>query len=143
VLGTDGAVDDAATGKLRAEIRDERLKAGRPVGPGGAAARTADDTATRWSVAPGLDLVHEAAGRVYACAECATVLAPSDQNFKLGTAVVDRAPHQVDDHRYPNPADFCEDDIVFRSFHCPSCALLLSVEICKRDDEPLWDFELA
>ena len=80
---------------------------------------------------------------MWACSDCRTVLGTASENFKLGTVVWDRAPDDVDSHRYPKPSDFCNDDIVFRTFACPSCAQLLSVEICKRGDEPLWDVEIA
>ena len=42
-----------------------------------------------------------------------------------------------------NPKVYVDDKIVFRSYACPSCGLLIQTELVRPTDPPLWDIQLA
>jgi len=42
-----------------------------------------------------------------------------------------------------NPKIYVDDKMVFCSYACPSCGLLLQIEIARPTDLPLWDIQLT
>jgi acetone carboxylase gamma subunit len=42
-----------------------------------------------------------------------------------------------------DPKTYVDDKMVFRSYACPSCGLLLQIEMARPTDPPLWDIQLA
>lgn len=134
--------DEAATTRLRQEIRERRR----------ATARTPDGRQHRDRHDPHI-LIHGAAGSVdviagddgplWACSSCGASLGRADGNFKSLAAVLEAPGNEVDVARYPDPARFGDPDLVLRQYLCPSCATLLSQEFCHRDDEPYWDFQIT
>jgi hypothetical protein len=42
-----------------------------------------------------------------------------------------------------DPRTYVDDEMVFRSYACPSCGLLIQTELARPADEPLWDIQLA
>lgn len=132
VLDHDLRVDTAATEKLRAELRRTRI-AGVPPRE----RRRIDPTRAR-RIADGLLL----ADGLIACGKCAHAICPARENYKLHCAVIEEPitaanPHILD------PRIYVDDEVVWRSYACPSCGLLLQSDIARPTDPPLWDIQLA
>lgn len=138
VLGPDGEVDENRTEALRLEHRMRRFKlAGvstsllKPV---------ARDRSPEMNDEVGLTRQN---GETYwACGHCAALLGSAAENYKYAAALIDRNPHEVDSVMYADPGDFCDVEIVLRQHICPSCAHLLSTEVCRKGDPPLWERRL-
>ena len=135
VLDDDGAVDGPATDEARAAIRRSRLAAA--TGPGDPAARPDGDLHVVLPGAGGsVDLVRVGERHGWSCGSCGQWLAGLGEAYHRGAAVTDRAPHEVDARRYPDPAQFGDPSLLLRQYSCPSCAALLSQEFCRAGDAP-------
>ena len=80
-------------------------------------------------------------GSFWSCARCSTYLGELDQNYK------DRCASEIKEISACNPlvgdpADFIDDKIEFRQFHCPNCGSLLENEVAVASDPVLADIEL-
>jgi N-methylhydantoinase B len=136
VVVAGGAVDAAAT-----EARREAVRADRLTWDGPAEARVADGDALR-PVGPELVAVADGDGQALACGACRTVLAPADGNWKDG-ARVREVPLEEANRHLPPVAALTDDDVVLRQFACPGCGRLLTNEVRRAAEPPLWDFRLA
>ncbi|MGH7962181.1 MAG: acetone carboxylase subunit gamma [Candidatus Binatia bacterium] len=77
-----------------------------------------------------------------ACSKCAKAICPATENYKLHCAVTERP--VADTNPYVlDPKIYVDDEMVFRSYACPNCGLLLQMEIARPSDPPLWDMQLA
>ena len=72
----------------------------------------------------------------WACVSCGLDIGPTDENFKLGAAIRDRNPAQIEGTVYPEPSDFCDDPFVMREYLCPECGSVLAVESTRSSDGP-------
>ncbi len=143
VFRQNGTVDESATIEERARIREERLTQsshfaeadGRPGPATGAAVVLA-------GAAGGVDVALRDGSFVWTCASCTELLGPASANFKLSARYRELSPPAVDQHLYPDPAEFGDADIVLRQYFCPGCAALLSQEFCHRGDAPWHDFQI-
>jgi len=79
---------------------------------------------------------------VVACSKCAKEICRVGENYKLHCAVTE---HPVSDTNpyVLDPKVYVDNEMVFRSYACPSCGLLLQIEIARPSDPPLWDIQLA
>ncbi|MCS6927705.1 MAG: hydantoinase B/oxoprolinase family protein, partial [Candidatus Binatia bacterium] len=132
VLDHDLRVDTAATEKLRAELRRARL-AGVPPRERG----RVDPTRAR-RIAAGLLL----ADGIIACSKCTHAICPASENYKLHCAVVEQ-PITAANPYIRDPRIYVDDEVVWRSYVCPSCGLALQSDIARPSDPPLWDIQLA
>lgn len=139
VIGADGRAEIEATAQHRDSIRRARLEEATP--PPGERRGRLDLGQLEQDLRPWENLVlADIDGRsVWACASCGENLGPATENYKLSAARQERDPHDVDPDRYPRPADFCDDPIVFRQFLCPGCGALFNTEISKAQDAAPWD----
>jgi acetone carboxylase gamma subunit len=64
------------------------------------------------------------------------------ENYKLHCAVTERPLKAIKPHLL-DPKTYVGDKIVFRSYACPSCGLLIQTELAHPTDPPLWDIQLA
>ncbi len=132
VLGGD-VVDERATERRRAEIRDARIAGARP-----AAEVIQDDPA--WSAAIGWmadagqvgvlaygDSVVIDHGRgTITCAACGTGLGASTDDFRLH-ALVDEGPlHEIGSVR---GVEYADGSVLIRRYYCPGCARQLEAEV--------------
>ncbi|MBI3801350.1 MAG: hydantoinase B/oxoprolinase family protein [Deltaproteobacteria bacterium] len=132
VLDRQMQVDMQATERRRAKLRKARLgKAARP------ARQKIDPTQAR-RIAEGLLLTD---GRI-ACSKCNREICQVSENYKLHCAVTERPVTAANAHILP-PKIYVDDKMVFRSYACPSCGLLIQMEIARPTDPPLWDMQLA
>lgn len=130
-----GAVDLAATEQAREQIRSRRL-AGAPAKP-----RQKVDISKGRQVTAALVLARHGGKQVLACRNCRAEISSAGENYKLHATVSDLPvttanPHVLD------PATYVDDPLVFRQYACPACGLLLSTEILRPGDTPLFDLEL-
>ena len=143
VLDAAGDVDAPATERRRDEIRAARLAdAERFAGHEPLERRPGAIVLVVEAGGGGVDLVEIDGEWEWACTACAEPLGPADGNFKLASAHIDRVPSDVDPHRYADPREFSDPDIVLRRYVCPACSTLLSQEYCRAADEPLFDFKI-
>jgi N-methylhydantoinase B len=129
----DGAVDEAKTAALRQDLRSERLAASRS--PASPAAKAVHVNQIR-PVFGALGVGIESDRTSWACVPCGLDIGPTDQNFKLGAAIRDRNPAQIEGTVYPEPSDFCDDPFVMREYLCPECGSVLAVESTRSSDGP-------
>lgn len=141
VLDGDGRPDLDATAAERARTVEARLaRASGGATPGEKIDLDgAEVIASPWY---GLLIVEHDGAPTWACSHCGQALGPGERNYKLSAAAFDADPHDVDPGRYPRPADFCDEEIVLRTFLCPGCGALFGREICKPADEPTWDVRI-
>ncbi|TAK69432.1 MAG: hypothetical protein EPO13_05975 [Actinomycetota bacterium] len=141
VLDHNGDPDVRETRKARQAIRDERLgRATMPQDPVGAPVDPRD--VTRISDVLGVVFGPSGSSR-WACGGCGAVMGSTDQNYKLGAAVLEDNPAHVDPHRYPDPTDFCDIPFVLRQFLCPSCGTVFAAECTKQSDPPTLDVSFS
>ena len=142
VLAESGKVDDLATDDLRAKMLKARLDdAVMPDGKRGNVVTT-DGTHPCREIGDGLMAVLDDGRAVWACQRCGTSLGSVDENFKDASARLDTDPHVLDPKMYPDVADFCDVPMVLRQYLCPSCGLMLSVQLSRPDDPPTWEVKL-
>jgi N-methylhydantoinase B len=138
VLGEDGALDAEATAARREALLAERLAAARPPRePRAGSVTEVHQHALATVVAgPGAD------GPALGCAFCAQELAPREGNYRLGASWLELPMAQLGTH-FTEPAEQIGHDLRWRSYLCPSCGHALDGELCRPDDEPVWDVRLA
>jgi N-methylhydantoinase B len=132
VIDEHGHVDTDATEMQRAKLRKARLRKAPKH-----ERRKIDPTHVR-HVAEGLLLVDG----VFACSKCVHEIGSAHENYKLHCAMIERPVTTVNPHVL-NPKTYVDDKIVFRGYACPSCGLLLQIELVRPTDPPLWDIQLA
>jgi N-methylhydantoinase B len=140
-IASDGQVDSAATERLRADERARRLAdAIAPISNG----RGTFSLEEVHQIGDSLGIAFSANGDAsWACVDCGHDLAAAKDNFKQGAALIQVNPSAVDAIMYPDPSDFSDVDFVMRQFLCPNCGTLLSVECCRGDDEPSFEFSFT
>lgn len=136
VLTAAGEPDQGATDELRSEIRSRRLALAMSPTAGVAAAETFEQVQV---VADSLGVAFAGEDAHWACATCRRDLGSVKENFKLGAAMIELSPEQIDPVMYPNPKDFCDAPFVMRQYLCPGCAGLLSVEACRQSEPPAFE----
>ena len=77
-----------------------------------------------------------------ACSKCTHAICPATENYKPHCAMTERPLKTVNPHIL-DPKTYVDDKIVFRSYACPSCGLLIQTELARPTDPPLWDIQLA
>jgi N-methylhydantoinase B len=132
VLDDQGHANVEATEKQRAKLRKARLRKAPK------RERRKVETAHGRRIAEGLVLVD----RIIACSKCEKEICPAVENYKLHCAVTER-PVKATNPYVLDPKTYVDDKIVFRSYACPSCGLLLQTEMARPTDPPLWDIQLA
>jgi N-methylhydantoinase B len=132
VLDEKGRANLEATDVQRAKLRKARIRKA-PKGE-----RRKVEAAHARRVAEGLLL----ADGLLACSKCEKEICAASENYKLHCAVIER-PVQATNPNVLDPKTYVDDKMVFRSYACPSCGLLLQIEIARPSDSPLWDMQLA
>jgi N-methylhydantoinase B len=132
VLNGQGHADLEATEARRSKLRKARLQKA-PKRP----RQKIDPTHAR-RIAEGLLL----ADGIIACSKCAQEICTAAENYKLH-CVVTQQPVTAANLYILNPKIYVDDKMVLRSYACPSCGLLLQIEIARPTDPPLWDIQLA
>ena len=133
VLTPAGAVDAAATRRLRASRRDAmRKKDGKVVRLGGEVVSQLTDS---------IELRRESDGTHAACARCGTDFGLARGNYK------DRCVRRDADIAAANPnigdwRRYIDERPVFRQFFCPGCGALIENEVARESDPILHDIEL-
>lgn len=75
------------------------------------------------------------------CRKCGARIATTAKNYKLSCAVVEQPITEANPYIL-DPKTYVDDEIVLRSYACPSCGLLLTTEMVRPTDPPLWDIQL-
>jgi N-methylhydantoinase B len=129
-----GAVDRAATDKLRADKRAERVKCH------ASQARNLSGPVVL-QLTEQIDVRLEGNAPRLSCARCATDLGPTSQNYKESCIREDNPISWSNPHA-GNPERFIDAEPVFRQFFCPGCGSLIENEIAVADEPLLADIEL-
>ena len=132
VFNNQGKVDAEATEARRTKLRKARLRKA-PKRP----RRKLDPTNAR-RIAEGLILVD----RTLACSKCNHEICLATENYKPHCAMTERPLKTVNPHLL-DPKTYVDDKVVFRSYVCSSCGLLIQTELARPADPPLWDIQLA
>ena len=132
VFDREGTIDAHATEERRAMLRQVRLNNGKQQ------ERPQMNLDSVRQIADGLVL----AGDMIGCRKCGSAIAQTSENYKQSCAVIER-PVSTANPYILDPKTYVDDEMVLRSYACPSCGLLLTAEIVRPDDPPLWDIELA
>ncbi len=132
----DGAVDAAASERLRQEIRAARLREARP--PRALREGTARPDVRVTAV---VDAGCGADGAVLACGRCAQVLGAADQGYRHGCCELEQPLTALGPY-FEDPAQQVGAEIVLRIYLCPGCATQLDSEVCRPDDPPFEDVVL-
>ena len=131
VFDDHGAIDTQATQEQRLSLRKARLNAASPQ------EREHVDLNTARQIAEGLVLADDSIG----CRKCGTRIAKTTENYKLSCAVIEQPITEANPYIL-DPKTYVDDDMVLRSYACPSCGLLLTTEMVRPTDPPLWDIQL-
>ncbi|MBS1882194.1 MAG: hydantoinase B/oxoprolinase family protein [Actinobacteria bacterium] len=138
-LEGDGRADLAATAARREGMREARLA--RATAPTPFAAPEGERRPVL-ELADQLRLEQVDDRYVVCCRRCATVLGPAEDNYKEHAAHYDGELTEIDPVMFVNPAEELDADVVYRSFLCPGCGVLLENELTLRDAPPLHDIRL-
>jgi N-methylhydantoinase B len=137
-LRDDGDVDEVSTALARSRRLAQRLAEAAPSEVAHDGRRLA--AVRRVTGALGTGTI--AGNELWCCLACDTALGPTATPYKRFARVTEASPHLVDPVMYANPGEYCDDNIVLRRFHCPSCASLWATEVCRATDPPLDDVSL-
>jgi N-methylhydantoinase B len=138
VILEDGHIKKEATDTYRADRRHGRLE--RSVAVTAPSTLSAEFQA-EGNIFPGLLYGTIGDDFAWACESCHTPLGPMSQNYKLATVFSEQSLHEVDPAIYPRVADFCEDNVVLRSYFCPGCARQFAAEVVPTELEHIWDYQ--
>jgi N-methylhydantoinase B len=137
VLDSQGAADLQRTASVRQSLRRERLvKAQQPAAHVRKLSGAISSHATE-----NLAIHSEAQGSHVGCANCATDLGPTGDNYKLYCARID-APIESANALIGDPSRFIDARPLFRQFVCPGCGRLIENEIALEGEALLRDIEL-
>ena len=75
-------------------------------------------------------------GEKFVACLCGFVLAPLTENWKLYATRASAAPTAA------GPWIVLHSQLEMRQYGCPSCGKLLSVEVARTEDPPLWEVEV-
>ena len=75
------------------------------------------------------------------CERCGHALGPVTENYKLHAVRKDR-PIEDANPRIVDPGRFIDQQVVFRQYFCPGCAVALENEVILEDSDPVWDKQL-
>jgi len=137
VLDASGGVD-AATDERRRALLAQRLAEARP--PREARAGTLSDVGGR-ALATGAHGTGADGDDALGCAACRRELAPFTGNYRLGASWLEIPMTQLGTH-FIDPLEQVGADLVWRAYLCPGCGVALDGELCRPDDEPVWDVRL-
>jgi N-methylhydantoinase B len=141
VVDGSGCPDDLETTRERDRLRAERLqRAGAPprVDAGDRAGRV-----RLAEIADQLVVEQTAPGAlVTCCRRCGAALGPADENYKLQAARYDGQLTEIDPVSFVDPASELDGDVVYRTYLCPGCGVLLDHELTLRSDPPVWDMQV-
>lgn len=141
VLDASGWARELASEQLRAKLHQQRLsRANQPKNKLNAIVVDSDAVVP---VSLVLGVGFATADAVWVCMRCRRALAGVQENFKVGAAMWQQSPEQVDVRMYPKPSDFCDVPFVLRQWLCPNCGASLSIESCRADDSPSQEIRLA
>jgi N-methylhydantoinase B len=84
----------------------------------------------------------EAGEQLLGCRECGQALAAREGNYRLGARRLELPLVELGAN-FLDPAQQVGHELIFRSYLCPGCGVALDGEVCKPDDEPIWDVRLA
>jgi N-methylhydantoinase B len=143
VIIAGDSVDAASTEQRRREIRQQRLTRALP--PIQSIQRPAPNGGEKLLFQMGGELkVTEIDGRAYiVCVDCGHYLCEAAGNYKLGCGRINGSLNELDDSLYGG--DACEelDDVmVYRSYICPGCGVLIENELARGDEPLFWDVRL-
>ena len=60
----------------------------------------------------------------------------------MGCARIDGSLTDLDDFLFGNNKDELDDEMVYRSYICPGCGVLIENELARGDEPPFWDVRL-
>jgi N-methylhydantoinase B len=75
------------------------------------------------------------------CAECGHVLAPHTGNYRRGASRLELRTPELGTH-FTDPLEQVGHELIWRSYLCPACGVAMDGELCRPDDEPVWDVRL-
>jgi hypothetical protein len=75
------------------------------------------------------------------CAACGRELAPFTGNYRLGAGWLELSMTQLGTH-FIDPLQQVGAELCWRTYLCPGCGVALDGELCRPDDEPVWDVRL-
>ncbi len=135
-------VDLARTQARRQEIRQERkARALAPLRPIQPPAPNGGETLL-FNLGGELK-VTQVDGRAFiVCADCGHYLCEAAGNYKLGCARIDGSLNELDDFLYGDAEEELDDTMVYRSYICPGCGVLMENELARSEEPPFWDVQL-
>jgi N-methylhydantoinase B len=143
-LNSDGTVDASRTGALHDAQLAERAawKPSAEITGVQAPPITAPATGEEERSVHEYVVVRDSDGhRVLACSGCGHVVGDYRSNYKTGLLAdvqpVSLIPHVID------PSYFLDEDMVLRRYCCPSCQVLMCVEVVRRTEPPISEFALV
>jgi N-methylhydantoinase B len=142
VVAAGDSVDVAKTEQRRTAIRHERLA--RAQAPLRLVETPAPNGGETLLFRMGDELkVTEVDGRAYiVCAGCGHYLCDAAGNYKQGCGRIDGSLNELDDTLYGDASQELDDAMVYRSYVCPGCGVLLENELARGDEPPFWDVRL-
>lgn len=138
VLRENLDVELGLTSKLREEKRQARLLAGEP-GKGVVPNIRLSEQKVLHKVGDLINVIEHEGETYYVCSDCGKVLAKTDQNYKEVCLIVEHLTTEAGP-RYEDTKRFVDDEMVFRQIVCPQCGSQLDIEVCRKGEELLWDY---
>lgn len=139
-LNAAGDADEPATERRRERMRRERLD--RATSPGSAPVELGPEYEPVAEIADQLLVVRADDEHRTCCRRCRTSLGPATENYKLHAATYDGQLTEIDDEVFLDPEAEIDADVVYRSFLCPGCGVLLENELTLRENAPVWDIRI-
>ena len=137
VFKTDGSIDAEATVARRGELRRARL-ANLPERK----KRPKINPADARPVAESLVLAKVDAETLLGCRRCGEALCKADENYKEYCARGEDTVSSVNPYAI-DPKTFVDAELVFRSYACPGCGVMLAGGLELKGDRPHWDLRFG
>jgi acetone carboxylase gamma subunit len=84
----------------------------------------------------------EGASASLICAQCRTRICGIEENYRLQATLVS-VPATSLGPLFKGSERTVDEEIVWRTYHCPSCGQQLDGEICPASADILWDLQLS
>jgi N-methylhydantoinase B len=132
-----GVIDEKATIARRNELRRARI-----VDMPERKRRPKLNLSAARAVAESLVLLKVGHETLLGCSRCGEALCAADENYKESCVLHESDIATVNPYAI-DPRTFIEEEVIFRSYACPGCGVMLATGIELKNDRPHWDIRFA
>jgi N-methylhydantoinase B len=145
VFSADGNLDRAKTERARLQIAADRLSSATAahLGAEDRGLQYEGEWRVRYEIGDTFLVVESGRNRFLACAGCREPLCALNQNYKEYCPKVEFPLADADASQFSSSEEEVDGQVVLRQYLCSKCGALLQSDLCKPEDQPVWDIQLT